>query len=197
MSGISDPLFPHWTTTARSALKSSALLLCAALLAVITPPAASQEPTPGSLIRSTTWEDHSQYYPPSPLCESDEVTLWSCQADDQEHALCSSRGSARVGDHGYMQYRASRGGSTMVVHPEEKRPPAGVFAFMAYSNGDAAVEFMRGESRYTLVDALRGDSAVVVEPSDGPATRIACGSNQTLQVNYTLRLMYESGIWER
>ena len=85
----------------------------------------------------------------------------------------------------------------MVVHPEEKLPPAGVFAFMASSIGDAAVECMRGESRYILVDALRGDSAVVVEPPDGPTTRIACGSNQTLQVNYTLRLMYESGIWER
>ena len=173
----------------------SALLLCSALLAATAPPAASREPGPGSLIRSATWEDHSEYYPRSPLCESDEVTLWSCQADDQEHALCSSREMTSIGAHGYMQYRALRGGSTVVVHPEAKQPPAGLFAFRASSNGDAAVEFMRGDSRYVLVDALRGESAVLVDPPDGPTTRIACGSNQTLQVNYTLRLMHEAGIW--
>ena len=33
--------------------------------------------------------------------------------------------------------------------------------------------------------------------ADGRSSRTACGGNQTLQLNYTLRLMYDAGLWER
>ena len=100
-------------------------------------------------------------------------------------------------DDGHMQYRASGGGAPVFVYPEARRPPAGLFAFVLSANGDATVEFEREGYRYTLVDALRGSSAVMINPPDGPTETTSCGSNQTLQVNYTLRMMYESGIWER
>ena len=173
-------------------MKSTVLLL-SAVLAVVTPPVASQEPGPGSVISAATWEGHSQYYPQSPLCESDEVTLWSCQADDQEHALCSSREMTR--DDGHMQYRASGEGTTVLVYPEAKQPPAGLFAFTVSSDGNAAIEFEHQGDRYALVDALRGASAVVVHSPAGTKEKASCGSNQTLQVNYTMRLMHDSGIW--
>ena len=83
----------------------------------------------------------------------------------------------------------------VLVYPEAKQPPAGLFAFMVSSDGDAAIEFEHQGDRYALVDALRGGSAVVVQSPAGPKERTSCGSNQTLQVNYTLRLMHESGIW--
>ena len=177
------------------AMKSTVLFLLSGVLAVMVPPAASSEPGPGPLITEAAWETHSHYYPQSPLCESHEVTLWSCQAQDREHALCSSREMTRRD--GHMQYRASGEGAAVSVYPAARQPPAGLFDFMAFSNGDASIVFEHEGDRYTLVDALRGDSAVMVDAADGTTARTSCGSNQTLQVNYSLRLMHDSGIWKR
>lgn len=85
----------------------------------------------------------------------------------------------------------------MFVYPAVKQPPAGLFDFMTFPNGDASIAFEHEGDRYLLMDALRGDSAVEVGGPQGEATRTSCGSNQTLQVNYTLRLMHEAGLWER
>lgn len=46
------------------------------------------------------------------------------------------------------------------------------------------------------MDPLRDRSSIEVQapgPS-GKRTTIACGANQTLQVNYTMRLMHDFGI---
>ena len=175
------------------AMKSIALFLLAGILAAVAPPAASSEP--GPLIRQAAWETHRHYYPPSPLCRGQEVTLWSCSAQESEHALCSSR--ELTAGAGHMQYRSSGGGTALSAYPAGKQPPADLFGFRLSPSGDASIAFEHEGHRYTLVDALRGDSAVVVDAPDGTTARTSCGSNQTLQVNYTLRLMHEAGLWKR
>ena len=159
--------------------------------------AQASPPTSGPVdtIRQATWETHRDHYVPSPLCARSEATLWSCAADGREYALCASPVVDRVT--GHLQYRASDAGGTVFEYPADKRPPAGAFTFRLHAGGDATVEFVDDGRRYTLLDALRGESFVEVEAPDGRSSRTACGGNQTLQLNYTLRLMYDAGLWER
>ena len=164
-------------------------------LALAMPPAASQDSELLPSIRDAEWQTHSDYYPPSPLCGHDEVTLWSCKVRAREYSLCASRVMTR--DEGHMQYRASDAGTTVFTSPAEKRPPAGLFTFTTFANGDASIRFENRGYHYTVIDRLRGDSSIMVAAPDGRGSTIDCGGNQTLQVNYTLRLMHESGIWVR
>lgn len=158
-------------------------------------PAASQESGLPPSIRDAEWQAHSQYYPHSPLCGADEVTLWSCEVGDRQYSLCSSREMTR--GEGHMQYRAADAGTTVFNYPAGKQPPAGLFTYTAFPNGDASIGFVNNGYRYTVIDRLRGDSSIVVDAPDGTNSTVGCGGNQSLQVNYTLRLMYESGVWER
>jgi hypothetical protein len=164
-------------------------------LALLALSAFTQETVPVDSIREATWQAYSRYYPSSLLCTKDEITLWSCSAGKREYSLCSSRVVNRT--QGYMQYRASKSGKTVFSYPSAKRPPAGAFTYTSYANGNAAVEFVNHGYRYSLVDPLRGGSSIIVEAPDGKTTEVACGGNQTLQVNYTMRLMYDAGIWDR
>jgi len=169
------------------------LMFTALLLA--TPRALPQETGPVASIRNATWEAYSHEYPGSPLCTKEEITLWSCSAGKREYSLCASRVVNRT--QGYMQYRASKAGKTVFTFPATRRPPAGAFTYTSYANGNASVEFVNQGYRYTLSDPLRSESSILVEARSGKTTEVSCGGNQTLQVNYTMRLMYDSGVWDR
>ena len=176
-------------------MKKTTWSLSFALLALSASSALSREAGPVDSIREATWVTYSHYYPRSPLCSRDEITLWSCSAARREYALCASHVVTRT--QGYMQYRASRAGKTVFTYPAAKRPPLGAFKYTSYANGNASVEFANEGYRYTLVDPLRSESSILVEAPSGETTEVACGGNQTLQLNYTMRLMYDSGLWDR
>lgn len=170
-----------------------ALLPIAAALAAAS--VLSQEHIPVSSITNATWQQYHAEYKKSPLCSKDEITLWSCEAGKRAYSLCSSQAVTRTS--GYMQYRASSRGKIVFTYPAEKTPPQGSFIYNAFANGDASVEFMSNGYRYTLVDPLRAASSIIVSaptPSE-KEHEIKCPGNQTLQVNYTMRLMFDSGVW--
>ena len=81
------------------------------------------------------------------------------------------------------------------MHPADS--PCRLFVYNSFGNGDASVEFVSNGYGYTLVDPLRGGSFIrVSKPArSGKESEIRCPVNGTLQVNYTMRLMYDSGVW--
>jgi hypothetical protein len=155
----------------------------------------SQESRPGSAITEATWDEYQHMYGHSPLCDRQEITLWTCASHKSVFSLCSSQVVNRTS--GYVQYRASKGGKVVFAFPATKSPPRGFFTYNIWGNGDASIEFSSNGYRYNLIDPMRGSSSVVVSHSRSRAqtTNIACAPNQTLQVNYTLRLLYDSGVW--
>lgn len=155
----------------------------------------AQARTPVQEITTATLEQYRGEYRPSPLCSKDEITLWSCKANKRVFSLCSSKVATRTT--GYFQYRASNAGKLTFAHPATKKPPLGTFKYDTSANGDASVEFTNGGYHYNLIDLIRGNSSIRVSApgSSSKETEIACGGNQTLQVNYTMRLMYDSGVW--
>ncbi|AMX04301.1 hypothetical protein A3224_15610 [Microbulbifer thermotolerans] len=163
------------------------------VLAITVTPAQGQ--TPASSITNATWKQYRDEYMPSPLCAKDEIALWSCMEHQRVFSLCSSRVVTRTS--GYMQYRASDEGKLTFMFPSVKRPPKGVFKYTSFMNGDASVEFVNNGYQYALFDSFRAGSSIFVTAPGSPQapTEIQCESSQTLQVNYTMRLMYDSGVW--
>ena len=159
--------------------------------------AVAQVGAPVSSITGATWAEYRTMYSPSDLCGKDEITLWRCENASHAYALCSTRTISR--NSGYMQYRASRRGKVELVYPSDRRPPMALFVYTSYANGDASLQFARDGYSYMIIDPLRGASfiKVLAPPPSANTTEVRCGGNQTLQVNYTMRLMYESGIWDR
>lgn len=155
----------------------------------------AQDRIPVSSITGAKWSEYRSYYPKSALCADDEVTLWMCEAGKSAYAFCASPVVNRTS--GYFQYRAARNGRVTSTYPGTKRPPSGLFEYTAYGNGNASLEFVNGGYRYTLLDPLRGESSILVASVRPGAkdTEIACAGNQTLQLNFTLRLMVDSGVW--
>jgi len=150
---------------------------------------------PVSSITQATLEQYRDQYGQSPVCAKEEITLWSCTTKRREFALCSSPTVTRTT--GYLQYRVADAGKLSFAYPEKKEPPLGKFTYNSYPNGDASIEFTNKGYRYSLVDPLREQSVIFVAapgPS-GKETKITCGPNQTLQVNYTMRLMHDAGLW--
>lgn len=172
---------------------SSALLFL--LLELTTSTVLAEARAPVSSITNATLDQYRGEYHQSPLCSKDEITLWSCETKKRVFSLCSSQVVTRTS--GYLQYRASNADKVTFAYPATKAPPLGLFKFNSSPNGDASVDFTNKGYNYSLVDPLRGNSFILVSGpgSSGTTTEIACGGNQTLQVNYTLRLMYDSGIW--
>ena len=165
-------------------------------LVLIAPGTFAQDRVPASTITSATWATYSGYYGRSALCGDDEITLWTCERRKRTYSLCASRVVTR--NAGYIQYRAAERARITFAHPSSRKPPLGSFAYHSAANGDASIEFERGGFRYSLLDPLRGNSSIrVTAPGDeGATTEITCNSgNQTLQVNYTMRLMYDAGVW--
>jgi hypothetical protein len=176
-------------------MKNMTRPLFTVVLALATVPVLSQERTPVSSITDAKWAQYSGEYQQSSLCSKEEITLWSCETGKRVYSLCSSHTVTRMS--GYIQYRASSRGKVVFTYPTERKPPLGSFVYNSFGNGDASVEFTSNGYGYTLFDPLRGGSSISVSapaPS-GKQTEINCGGNQTLQVNYTMRLMYDSGVW--
>jgi hypothetical protein len=151
---------------------------------------------PGSNIVDANWEEYKYMYTSSPLCSEEEITLWSCETSGKIYSLCSSTHISRK--EGYIQYRVSRNGNIIFTFPNSKTPPFGLFSYHSSSNGDAYINFSNGGYDYNLGDPLRGNSVIFVSSKKSPnhSSEIQCNSgNQTLQVNYTMRLMFDAGIW--
>lgn len=149
-------------------------------------------------IADAQWHDHQDMYPVSALCEAEEITLWTCEGNGKTYSLCSSR--EVTADAGYLQYRAGNAEGATFQFPGDRRHPRGIFTQRNGPSGDAFVTFRNGGYRYTLIDRLRGTSSILVssEAGETSGTEIACrNSNQSLQLNYTLRMMRLSGVEER
>ncbi|MXV13027.1 hypothetical protein DYQ93_18595 [Xanthomonas sp. LMG 8992] len=155
----------------------------------------AQASEPGLSITQATLKESEREYQHSPLCTKEELTLWTCQTRKRAFSLCSSKVVNRTS--GYLQYRASEGGKLMLQYPAEKKLPTGLFSYRSFLNGNASIEFSNGGYRYSLFDPLRSASSISVSGlgATDKTTQIACGPNQTLQLNYTMRLMYDSGVW--
>jgi hypothetical protein len=182
-------------TPVSDAMKNLIWPLFPVVLALAAVPLLAQESTPVSPTAKGTWSQYSGMYPHSPLCDKDEITLWSCENSKRVYALCASHVVTRTS--GYLQYRASKRGKVVFTYPTEKKPPLGLFVYNLAGNGNASVEFMSNGYGYALFDPLREESSIQVSapaPS-GKQTEIACGGNQTLQVNYTMQLMRDAGVW--
>lgn len=166
-----------------------------AAVALIATPMLAQASTPIPSIANAEWNQYRDEYTQSPLCEKDEIPLWTCENNKRVFSLCSSQVMTRTS--GYMQYRAARNGKIVFIYPDTRKPPLGYFSYKTFAAGDASVEFVNSGYHYSLLDPLRGDSSLLVstDAPSGKTTEIKCGGNQTLQVNYTMRLMYDSGIW--
>jgi hypothetical protein len=170
--------------------------LLSVVLALAFVPVLAQESAPVANITNATWEQYRDMYKKSPLCSKDEITLWSCETGTHVYSLCSSRTMTHTS--GYIQYRASNRGRTVFTYPIDRKPPLGSFAYSVSGNGDAYVEFTSNSYGYTLVDPLRYRSSILVSaPSPSrKQTEIECRrANTMLQINYTMRLMYDSGVW--
>ena len=155
----------------------------------------AQAHTPVPSITSATLDKYRGEYRQSALCSKDEITLWRCETTKRVFSLCSSQVGTRTT--GYLQYRVSNAGKVTFTYPRIKAPPMGLFKYESFANGDASVEFTNNGYNYGLIDPLQGNSFILVSMpgSSEKTTEIACGANQTLQVNYTMRLMYDFGVW--
>ncbi len=173
---------------------SSALLFL--VLGHTTSTVLAQAHAPVPSITDATLDQYRDMYQQSPLCTKAEITLWSCETSKRVFSLCSSPIVTRTT--GYLQYRASNAGKPTFAFPSIKAPPHGLFKYHAFGNGNASIEFTNNGYHYSLEDPLRDQSSIVVTTpgASGKKTEIACGPNQTLQVNYTMRLMYDAGVWE-
>jgi hypothetical protein len=167
------------------------------VLALFASPAFAQRPLPASPITQATLDDHRKHDARSPLCTRDEITLWTCENKKRVFSLCSSPTASRTT--GYLQYRAATGGKVTFAYPAVKAPPLGLFKYDIFGNGDASIAFTNNGYAYNLADVLRGHSAIYIAAPgvSGKETRIACGPNQSLQLDDTMRLMSEFGLWTR
>lgn len=171
------------------------LLLSSSAIALAKPDAATRR-APGPTITDAKWPDYEGMYGKSPHCSKAEITLWTCETKKTLYSICSSR---RVtASSGYIQYRVSRAGRVVYLFPESRRAPLGHFVFRTGASGDASLDFSNKGYEYSLTDPLRGASSILVASKASPsnASEISCkNGNQTLQLNYTLKLMYDAGIW--
>ncbi len=136
-----------------------------------------------------SWVEHLADFPSSPLCQPNEVTLWTCTVRHKRFSLCASSGA--VTRESYIQYRAqARRGKIVLRYPDPLRAPAAAFAYAYSATGDAEVDFSIGRYSYSLVDPLRGVSLIFVQKAGKDVARLSCGEgNQSLQLNDTIALM--------
>lgn len=181
-------------------MKTTLLTRVIALLFAAGTPAYAQQ-SPQSVLKDSPnianaqWKDYKDYYPSSKLCRAHEITLWTCNGKNETFSLCSSRRVTKTS--GYIQYRAGSEGHITFRVPSNERPPLGVFSYGTATSGDANISFHNSGYEYTLYDALRGSSSIEVkkQSSGDDVANIACSNpNQSLQLNYTIKLMVLSGI---
>jgi len=145
-------------------------------------------------ISNSHWKDYQKMYPHSPLCKRDEITLWTCKKAKKIYSLCSSNVNSR---HKYIQYRVAYKHRLIFKYPTTKLNPKGLFKYNLYSNGNAMMEFYNKDYKYELVDSLRSVSQIYVfkKSLNKQVSTITCkNSNQSLQLNYTIKLMSIMGI---
>jgi hypothetical protein len=150
---------------------------------------------PASNITDATWEEYKDMYTSSPLCSKEEITLWSCETSTKIHSLCSSTHITRKA--GYIQYRVSKNGQTIFTFPNSKTLPFGLFSYNTTANGSPYIVFSNGGYEYRLIDQVdRSEILVTQKKSPHPSSQISCNKgNQTFEVNYTERLIFDAGIW--
>jgi hypothetical protein len=115
--------------------------------------------------------------------------------EEAAYSLCSSRDLSATA--GYIQYRVGSPRQVVFRFPARERHPKGALECTASPNGDAAIGFRNGGYAYGLLDPLRGMSSIAVTKTPGARTvaGISCGNpNQSLQLNYTIKLMDSAGI---
>ena len=141
-----------------------------------------------------SWVEHPADFPSSPLCQPNEVTLWTCTVRHERFSLCASGGAVRR--ESYIQYRAQdRQGRIALRYPDPLRAPASAFAYAYAANGDAEVDFAIGSYSYSLVDPLRGTSVLFVDKAGKELAHLRCDEgNQSLQLNDTIALMRDLGV---
>jgi hypothetical protein len=168
------------------------LLLSLSTVAIAQP--GGDSGTPVSTIAEARWADYSGMYEPSPLCAQDEITLWTCESSrGRTFSLCASEHVTR--EAGYFQYRASKKGRIVFTYPQTKLPPLGRFTYFFGMSGDASLDFAHAGYEYTLSDPLRSGASILVTRPGGDTREIKCErGGGTLQVNYTMRLMYGAGL---
>ncbi|WP_235041639.1 hypothetical protein [Vreelandella profundi] len=119
----------------RPLLSICLILVAPAVLSQETDLFPKTKPVPA--IAQADWVAYRDDYQQSPLCDQEEATLRSCEADNRVFSLCSS-------------------------------------------------------------PVLNRTSIAVTGPAPaGRSSEIECDGNQKLQLNYTMRLMHDSGLWER
>jgi hypothetical protein len=152
--------------------------------------------TPFPSITNAKWSEFKGMYDKSPLCSDNEITLWTCKTSSKTYSLCSSKQMTK--NSGYLQYRAAKAGRLIFVFPASKMPPVQKFLYVTSMSGDASLHFSNGGYKYTLIDPLRGHSLIdIIGKSLQHGVEVACkNENQTLQLNYTMKLMYDAGIWQ-
>jgi hypothetical protein len=152
--------------------------------------------TPFPSITNAKWSDFKDMYDKSTLCSENEITLWTCKTSSKIYSLCSSKQMTK--NSGYLQYRASKAGHLVFVFPASKMPPIHKFLYVTSMAGDASLHFSNGGYKYTLIDPLRGHSLIdITGKSLQHGVEVTCkNENQTLQLNYTMKLMYDAGIWQ-
>lgn len=68
-------------------------------------------------------------------------------------------------------------------------------SYASYPNGDASLEFYNKNSRYVLIDPLRGASIYEQIGSRGTQRKICASGNQTLSLNFTMEIMKTIGVY--
>ena len=164
---------------------------------VASPAALSSQPTSDgeSNISNARWVNYKNEYSASHLCKASEITLWTCEGKNKTYSLCSSIDIEEKS--GYIQYRVGDQKQTTFEYPTTNLHPKGIFEYATSSNGDAWIAFQNGDYKYELVDPMRSTSFIEVlkKPNDKKIAWISCGNpNQTLQLNYTIKLMQSAGI---
>ena len=145
---------------------------------------------------ANTWVTDPSDFPSSPLCESGEVTLWTCTARRKTFSLCAENGAV---SHGVaIQYRVQDAhGKIVLRYPEPSRAAKTAFSYECSANGDADVEFTIGQYHYALVDPLRDVSFISVVKGGREVSHLRCRQgNQSLQLNDTIALMHALGVPE-
>ena len=175
-----------------------AVAAAALLTAVSTKPCAAQVSSADLKdfpnIASAQWKDYKTSYPSSRLCKKDEITLWTCHGKGKTYSLCSSHDITTAT--GYIQYRVGNGYNVTFKVPTVERVPLGVFTYVI-DNANAWVSFHSGGYDYTLGAPLRAKSWIWVSTASGAkgGTGVDCREgNQSLTLNYTIKLMTLAGI---
>jgi len=127
------------------------------------------------------------------LCNSNEQTVWSCEAKTKIYSLCASK--VMTSTTGFLQYRAGTKTKISFQFPDKPIHPKSKFEYTTLAHG-AAIWFSNGGYTYSLNEDIRGSDDISVDNKSGKTVAvIECeASTQSLTLNTTMDLMWEAGI---